>query len=113
MRHARILHSIDQLNEIDRLSGSSDHVGVLIFKHSTRCYVSSSAYRKLENEWDFGEDLPLYYLDLIRHRDISDAISRRYGVDHESPQVILVKNGVAVGNASHHLVSVEEVKNWL
>ena len=108
------LTELEQLADIDKLSNKPRVNGVLIFKHSTRCSVSYFAYKKLQAEWIFSqEELPLYYLDLLAYRKISDQIAVNYGVKHESPQLLLIKNGHCIGNASHSDVSVLTVENWL
>lgn len=108
------LKDLEQLAEINAISNKPRVNGVLIFKHSTRCSVSYFAYKKLQAEWNFSQDeLPLYYLDLLAYRRISDQIAVNYGVKHESPQILFIKNGRCVGNASHSDVSVVTVENWM
>ncbi|WKZ67747.1 MAG: bacillithiol system redox-active protein YtxJ [Flavobacteriales bacterium] len=89
-----------QLDAIDQQSAERP---VLIFKHSTRCSISSAALNRLESAWGAAdEDLgAIYLLDLIRHRGISNAIADRYGVQHESPQVLVIRHGRCVHHASH------------
>ena len=92
------LNHIDQLNEI--IAESKDKP-VAIFKHSTRCSISRMALKQFENEFDFPEKVTPYFLDLIAFREISNDIANRFGVQHQSPQLILIKNGKAVYNTSH------------
>ena len=82
----------------------------LIFKHSTRCSISSMAKDRLEREWNL-ENVEPWYLDLIAYRNISTAIAMQLGVHHESPQAILLKEGVVVYEASHNAISVAQMKN--
>ncbi len=81
-----------------------------VFKHSTRCSISSVAKNRLESNWDLDENTPIYYLDLIRYRSISNLIAEKLGVEHQSPQLILIKNGEAVYNASHNGIQVSDIK---
>lgn len=81
-----------------------------IFKHSTRCSISSMAKNRVESNWQIDDTHPIYYLDLIQHRSVSNLIAEKLGVEHQSPQLIVVKNGEAVYNASHNAIQVEEVK---
>ena len=98
------LESADQLNEIKNLEGYS-----LIFKHSTRCSISMMAKRRFELDWeDLPQDMPLYFLDLIQHRDISSQVAQLFHVHHESPQLLLIKDGECVLDQSHGAISVEE-----
>jgi bacillithiol system protein YtxJ len=89
---------------------------VLIFKHSTRCSISRTALDRLERNWnydDIGEIQP-YFLDLIAHRDISNLIETGFHVAHQSPQVILIRNGKSIYDRSHFDIDFklirEEVK---
>lgn len=87
---------------------------VAIFKHSTRCNISLMARNRLETKWDIGStELPVYYLDLLQYRDISNQVASIYGVQHESPQLLLILNGKCIYNASHSGVSVEGLKQAL
>lgn len=99
------LTDLTQLDTIKSTEGYS-----IIFKHSTRCSVSSMAKRRFEMDWD---EIPAhtncYFLDLISHREISAQIAEMFQVHHESPQVILIKNGECILDASHSDISVEEM----
>ncbi|MBL4670102.1 MAG: bacillithiol system redox-active protein YtxJ [Flavobacteriales bacterium] len=85
----------------------SDNLGVAIFKHSTRCSISSVAKMRLTSFWNFEDELPIYYLDLISFREISGLIAEKFGVQHESPQLLIIKNGDCIYNASHMSISVK------
>ncbi|MDG1477417.1 MAG: bacillithiol system redox-active protein YtxJ [Vicingaceae bacterium] len=90
-----------------------DNLGVVIFKHSTRCSISSLAKNRLSSDWDFNEELPIYYLDLISYRAISSKIAEQFNVQHESPQLLILKNGVCIYDASHMDISVKSIHNKL
>jgi bacillithiol system protein YtxJ len=93
------LTSLDQLNEIDERSKIKP---VLIFKHSTRCSISSTAMNRMNGGLEnLSDKLDVYYLDLLAFRNISAEIESRYLVHHESPQVIIIKNGISVYHSSH------------
>ena len=68
-----------------------DNIGVAIFKHSTRCSISSVAKTRLTSFWDFKEELPIYYLDLIAFRELSSLIAEKFDIRHESPQLLVIK----------------------
>ncbi len=98
------LDSANQLDEIKQQPGYS-----IIFKHSTRCSISMMAKRRFELDWEqFPENLPLYFLDLIKHRDISNKVAEDFQVHHESPQLLLIKNGECILDQSHGGISVDE-----
>jgi bacillithiol system protein YtxJ len=94
-----------QIEEIKSRSQSGPQV---IFKHSTRCAISSMAKNRLERSAEPG-GLLFYYLDLIRYRQISNRISETFHVYHESPQVLLIKNGECVYDESHNAISMDEL----
>lgn len=108
------LTAVAQIAEVEELSHHPELLGVLLFKHSPRCIVSSFALRAFEKEWDFNSDqLPIFMVNVISERDISQQIATKFGVRHESPQILLIKNGVCVGNESHQSASVKNVKSWI
>lgn len=103
----RELTDLGQLNEI---VDASFEQTVLIFKHSTRCGVSRSVLRQFENEFDSAIKITPYFLDLLEHRDISNEIASRFGVVHQSPQLIVIKEGKAIYNASHNSIDAHDLK---
>ena len=99
------LESIDQLDAIKNTTGYS-----VIFKHSTRCSISLMAKRKFEFEWDsLPVETPVYFLDLLNYREISNSIAELFQVHHESPQVLLIKDGECVYETSHSEISAEDL----
>ncbi len=102
------LTNVNQIAEIKALSGE---LPVLIFKHSTRCSVSSMSLDRLLRNWKKGDETKLlpYYLDLITYRDVSDAIAKEFGIPHESPQVLLIKDGNAFYDSSHFDINYRDI----
>ena len=100
------LTHLGQLNDIIEISNEKP---VAIFKHSTRCSVSRMALKQFENEFNSSDKVTPYFLDLIAHRDISNEIASRFGVTHQSPQLILIKEGNAIYNVSHSDIDAEEL----
>ena len=101
------LTDIAQLLEVTAISSEKP---VVIFKHSTRCSISRMALKQFEREYDLNETVDAYFLDLIAHRDISNEIASRFNVYHESPQLILIKNGQAVYDVSHSDIDAMALK---
>ena len=98
------LETADQLMAIKHQEGYS-----LIFKHSTRCSISMMAKRRFELDWDnLPENISLYFLDLIKYRDLSNQVAQLFQVHHESPQLLLIKNGECILDQSHSGISVDE-----
>ena len=104
------LTDMGQLNDIISLSNEKP---VAIFKHSTRCSVSRMALKQFENEFDLTDKVTPYFLDLIAYRDISNEIASRFGVTHQSPQLLLIKGGKAIYNVSHSDIDAETLKGKL
>ena len=93
------LTSLDKLNDIINQSHSEDQ---LIFKHSTRCGISSMVLKQFQKSTNIEDAENIHLLDLIKYREISNKIAEDFDVRHESPQVLVIKDGVAINHASHH-----------
>lgn len=105
------LTSMDQFKEIITVSKSKP---VVIFKHSTRCGISRMVINQFESEYGFtDEQLQLYYLDLLSFRDISTEVGIVFQVLHESPQLLVIKNGVCVYHASHSAISARKLEEFI
>jgi bacillithiol system protein YtxJ len=106
------LTSINQLAEVDNLSNQRP---VIIFKHSTTCSISNTAFNRFKKAYanENEEQLPVFYLDLLKHRDVSNEIAKKYGVVHQSPQTLLIKDGKSIHNASHFEIDLSEIKELL
>jgi len=104
------LKSEEQLTALLNNSSQPEIQGILIFKHSTRCSISKMALSRLERDWNLhDEKISAYFLDLIKFRDVSNKIAELLKVTHESPQVLLIKNGTCFYNASHNKIRFSEL----
>ncbi len=93
------LVSMDQIEEIEAKSITKTQV---IFKHSTRCGISRMVLNTFKNGYNLEDGvMDIYYLDLFANRDVSNAISQKFGVVHQSPQLLIIKNGTVVAHDSH------------
>ncbi|AWW30578.1 bacillithiol system redox-active protein YtxJ [Echinicola strongylocentroti] len=103
--------AIDHLEQINKIKEESKNQPVLIFKHSTSCSISGMAWNRLQRNWQEGdfEKVSPYVLDLLSYRDISNAIAQEFAVDHESPQVILLKDGMAFYDTSHMGINYQDI----
>ncbi len=106
------LETVEQLEQIQK---QSEERQVLIFKHSTRCSTSRMVLDRLERNWKTDEmaNIEPYFLDLISYREISNQISGRFGVDHESPQVLIIKNGKAIYDSSHLDIDYKTIQKMI
>ncbi|OYQ38384.1 thioredoxin family protein [Flavobacterium cyanobacteriorum] len=93
---------LTNIKQLEHIIHESAEAPVLIFKHSTRCAISKMALRNFEKEYDIeaGKAKP-YFLDLLEHRDISNEIATIFHVTHQSPQLLVIKDGVVVYHTSH------------
>ena len=103
------LNTVQQLNDIREKSKTTPQV---IFKHSTRCSISSMAKTRLERS-AIPQGADFYYLDLISNRPLSAKVAEEFKVQHESPQVLVVMNGQCVYNESHYGIHMEDIKEQL
>lgn len=107
-------NTVNSVNQIREIVKRSHEVPCVIFKHSTRCSISSMAKMRLESNWDISsKEIEPYYLDLIAFREVSSFIAEELQVHHESPQIILIKNGEVTYDASHLDITVDELKECL
>lgn len=103
--------NLEMLEEI--LQGSHNRPAVIL-KHSTSCGISRMVLRQFEKNYNIDADkVDLYFLDLLRHREISNKIASKFNVPHESPQLIIIKEGRVVYDASHGAISVESINQFL
>jgi bacillithiol system protein YtxJ len=102
--------TLDSASQLEQIKTASAQQPVVIFKHSTRCAISAMVKSRLERAEAPG-NVDFYYLDLIRHRDISNKIAADYAVEHESPQVLLIRNGECVYDESHNGISMDELRD--
>lgn len=102
------LTDLGQLNQIIQDSAEKP---VVVFKHSTRCSVSRMALKQFENEFNLMDEVDTYFLDLISYRDVSNEIASRFQVVHQSPQLVLIKDGKSIYDASHSEIDALELKD--
>ncbi|HEY7056457.1 MAG TPA: bacillithiol system redox-active protein YtxJ [Vicinamibacterales bacterium] len=98
------------LDELEAAIAESQHRPVLLFKHSRHCGVSCEALDELQTHVDRTDGHTTYKLITVQtHRPLSDAAAKRLGVRHETPQVLLLKAGKVVWNASHFRITANEL----
>lgn len=97
-------------DQIDQIVEESKNSPVLIFKHSRSCSISRTSLDRLERNWNV-EEAKTYFLDLLSHRATSNAIAERFGITHESPQVLVIEQGECVYDRSHFDINYPEIKD--
>ncbi|QTY27239.1 bacillithiol system redox-active protein YtxJ [Flavobacterium sp. CS20] len=96
---------LEDIKQLDNALDISKDKPVVIFKHSTSCGISRMVLNQFQNNADFDEDaVLLLYLDLLAHRDVSNAIAEKLGVLHQSPQLIILHKVQVVHQASHSAI---------
>lgn len=104
---------IETIEALEKAIARTNDRPALFFKHSTRCSISSMALSRFEKEWNDENHCDLYFIDLISHRDVSNKLSEETNIVHQSPQVIVVKEGSAVYDASHSGIDANEITSKL
>ena len=96
-------------NQLDFIKSESASQPQVIFKHSTRCSISSMAKGRLERS-PVPPEVKFYFLDLIRYRSLSNKVEQAFLVQHESPQVLVIKNGECIYDESHNGITMDEIE---
>lgn len=106
--------TLEDTNKIDELIVLSHLKPVVIFKHSTRCGISRMVLNGFEQGYNLGEEsIELYFLDLLKYRNVSNEVAQRFGVVHQSPQLIIVKAGEVVHHNSHGEIDVKIINKFI
>lgn len=106
--------SLTSLEQLEQIKTESKIAPALIFKHSTRCGISSMVKRQFENLFDEEhQQIKVFYLDLLNHRDISNAIATDFNVMHQSPQLLVIDNETVVHHASHYDITETDLSRFL
>jgi bacillithiol system protein YtxJ len=100
--------TLNDFNQLQQLVEASHQKPQVIFKHSTRCSISIMAKNRLERV-AFPDQIQFHYLDLLQFREVSNKIAEQFGVYHQSPQVLLIKNGECIYEETHSAISMEEI----
>lgn len=103
------LQTEEQLESIKQQSFTRPGV---IFKHSTRCSISSMAKNRLDKS-PLPDQADFYLLDLIKHRTLSNKIAEDFNVWHESPQILIIKDGKCIYDESHSGITMKDIQTQL
>jgi bacillithiol system protein YtxJ len=105
-------NNLTEIEQLETIKKESHEQVVAIFKHSTRCSISATALDRFERNFSKNSNdkgVKFYYLDLIAYRDISNKIASDFGVEHQSPQLLLLKNGEVTFSESHYGIDFNDV----
>ncbi|MCK5281694.1 MAG: bacillithiol system redox-active protein YtxJ [Cyclobacteriaceae bacterium] len=98
---------IDSEEALSEMINKSFDAPQVLFKHSSRCSISSLALNKMQI---VSKNIDLYILDIIAHRDISNTVAQRFNVIHQSPQLLMIHHGKCIYNTSHLGISASVVE---
>lgn len=107
--------NIENTEQIKAIAEQSKSIPCLIFKHSMTCNTSAMAKFRLEEDWNFNADeLQPYFLDILKHRNLSNEISEYFQEYHQSPQILIIEDGFCTYEESHLEISVDDIReNWM
>jgi bacillithiol system protein YtxJ len=106
--------NLSEKEQVDDVIKGSSQKTVVFFKHSTRCIVSRHALAELEREWTYNsQDVDFYLLDLLSFRDISNYISQVLAIQHQSPQILVIRNAAVIYHTSHEGISASILNHKL
>ena len=104
------LTSLEQLKQIKSLSKKEP---IAIFKHSTRCGISSMVIKRFVSSFDVSlKDFKVYYLDLLSYRELSSEVGYEFQILHQSPQLLVIKKGEVVAHASHYNIAEIDLRKF-
>ncbi len=106
---------LESIAAVDQLKKDSYDQPIVIFKHSTHCSISGMALSRLERAWNEQEmqRVNVYFLDLIQHRNVSQHVAESFQIVHQSPQLLLIRDGECVYDTSHVGISYQTLKGQL
>ena len=104
---------MQELNSREECDAAFGCASSIIFKHSTQCPISANARREMESFTSGGDPVPVYLLDVNEQRELSDYVAERTGIEHQSPQVVLLRGGDPEWHASRFDISARGLRDQL
>ncbi len=95
--------------QVEEIKAKSFYVPQVIFKHSIRCGASGMAKNRLERDNPL-QGVDFYFLDVIRYRSTSNKVAGDFNIRHESPQILIIENGICTYNESHYAIDMNQIK---
>ena len=105
--------NLTEMSQLDEIKEKSKGKTQIIFKDSTRCGISRMVINQFQASYNYNEQIDAYYLDLLNFRPISLEVAERFEVMHQSPQLLVIKNGVVVHHASHNDIRTESLEQYV
>ena len=106
--------NLNSLSQLDEIQSKSTNKAQVIFKHSTTCGISRMVMNMFKSSYNYSEDqIDLYYLDLLANREVSNGVAEKFQVMHQSPQLLVIKNGTVVAHESHGAINEISLEKYL
>ncbi|MEP5256429.1 MAG: bacillithiol system redox-active protein YtxJ [Winogradskyella arenosi] len=105
--------SLEEVAQLDVIAEKSMVKPQLLFKHSTRCGISRMVLKQFVSDYNLDLNIDLHFLDLLSYRAVSDAIGTKFEVVHQSPQMLIIKNGVVVAHSSHGAINEMDLEKFV
>lgn len=106
--------ALSELGQLDTINEKSSTKTQIIFKHSTRCGISRMVMNQFVEAYNLSEnEVDLYYLDLLSYKDVSNEVGYKFQVIHQSPQLLVIKNGVVVAHDSHGAINEIDLSRFV
>ena len=106
-------NALESLEDWTAALDASNELPVVVFKHSTRCNISRMALKLTQQRWDLPKDVQPFLLDLLNHREVSDAIATDLQAEQQSPQLLLIRDGKTVHHANHSNIDPVDLLPYL
>jgi len=105
-------NTLNSAEQLEQIREESKNLSILIFKHSTRCNISRTALDRLERNWKEEEmqNIKPYFLDLLSFREISNKIASEFELEHESPQVLIIRDSKLMYDKSHFEIEYQKIR---
>ena len=102
------------VSQLDNIAAASVGKPQVIFKHSTSCGISRMVLNMITSSYTFESGvMDMYFLDLLSNREVSNAVAEQFQVMHQSPQMLIVKNGVVVAHDSHGAINELQLDRYI
>jgi len=113
MPWSKSAQSLPELDSIEECASAMNEELVVLFKHSPTCPVSWMAHREVMHYRSAQPDIPMYLISVRRRREVSRYIAEQTGIQHESPQIIVLQRGQVVATVSHDEVTADAISAFV
>jgi bacillithiol system protein YtxJ len=101
---------IEPVHTDEDLKAALEQPRAVLYKHSPRCGISLRTLREVEKFAEQVPDVPVYLIDVVADRDLSNAVADHLEIAHQSPQAILLEHGKPAWHASHFQISARRLE---